>query len=77
MDGKDFESLVQWQNEKPHARSVQIEINDDGTKAWAYDFSLMCGMHCTNAVGINLEEEAKKRRKEQFEQLKKEFEANA
>ena len=74
----DLNKFIEWQREKPR-RHVNIKIGDpsspDELEIWCYDYNLQVGQHVQGVSEIDLEAEKEKEEREQYERLKRKYEA--
>lgn len=74
----DLNQFIKWQAEKPR-RSVRIEIekkmlaDENGIKAWVYDYDLMCGQYVSDVSEIDLEAKKKAKDEEALRELMKQY----
>lgn len=71
----NIDGFIKWQAEKPNTRSVDIDIDKSGFRAWCYDIDLMAGQRVTDASQIDLEGAKTAKERAEFERLRAKFDA--
>ena len=69
-----LEEFQKWQQEKPTTRTVDIDIAKDGVTVWVYDTDMWQGQFVESVADINLEGEAERKEREQYDKLRAKYE---